>query len=285
MLWGSWWGCAATVVPVETVESVVSVEAAVDEVPLWPSPGAPLSPIDVVVPEGFGTRRIVVDAGHGAPNNGGNTSCGGEREQDVTLRHARGLAERLAKVGAFDVRLARDGALVPYADRLSAANAWKADAFLSLHTDARAGEVAFQQAGHWCTDGADGLAVLWSDEGAAGLVGARQALARAITRRSAQTGLLPYGGADYGGLYEPDAEALGAFLDRHEARRRIMVLRRSQVPTVIIETHNALDPDEPARWEESATQDAFASAVAAALIDVLGIAAPGSVLSPNGGLR
>lgn len=273
-----WWGCVAPVAPVDTVEVVAEAPVA-PAAPLWPAPGAVVTPIDVVVPEGFGRRRIVIDAGHGAPNNGGNLSCAGEREQDVTLRHARWLAERLGGYGVFDVRMAREDGLVSYGDRLAAAVAWGADAFVSLHTDARAGDVTWREEGRWCTDGADGLAVLWSDEGDAGLVSARHGLARAIARRIGQAGLLAYPGVDYSGLYEPDDEVLGAFLDRHEPRRRIMVLRRSKVPTVIVETHNALDPDEPARWEETATHDAFASAVAAALIDVLGIPEAPPVLS------
>ena len=272
-MWALAWalGCSAGV-PVAAGDAAPPVdvpEVVPPAVPLFPAPGAPLSPLDVVVPDGFGTKRIVVDAGHGAPNNGGNTSCAGEREQDVTLRHARELAGRLAKVGAFEVRLARDGDVVPYTDRLAAAVAWKADAFVSLHTDARAGVTSWQTGGHWCTDGGDGLAVLWSDEGDAALVDTRHALARAIARRVGQTGLLPYPGVDYGGIYDPDDEVLGAFVDRHTPKQRIMVLRRSTVPTVIVETHNALDPDEPARWEEAVTHDAFASAVAQALIDVL----------------
>jgi N-acetylmuramoyl-L-alanine amidase len=41
------------------------------------------------------------------------------------------------------------------------------------------------------------------------------------------------------------------------------MLRRPQVPSVIIETHNAPDEREVARWDETRTLDAFADAVRA----------------------
>lgn len=260
-----WWVACAAPVPVETA---VETAPPPPPAPAWPAGGAPLTITPLVVPEGFGTRRIVVDAGHGAPNNGGNTSCYGEREQDVTLSQARDLAARLSVAGPFEVRLARDGAIVPYADRLAGAVAWGADAIVSLHTDARAGVRSFRNGAAWCTDGAEGLAVLYSDEGANDVVTPRRTIARAIGRRIADAGLWPYLGDDYAGLYAPD-EVPGVFVDRHEPRRRIMVLRRSVVPLVIVETHNALDPDEPLRWREPATADAFAAAVAQGLVDAL----------------
>jgi N-acetylmuramoyl-L-alanine amidase len=41
------------------------------------------------------------------------------------------------------------------------------------------------------------------------------------------------------------------------------------VPAVIIETHNAWHPVEAARWDQEATRRALATALAAALADVL----------------
>src|SRR5262249_33023453 len=72
---------------------------------LWPDPAAPLTAPALAFPPDFGSRRIFVDAGHGAPDNPGNSSTYCVDEQDFTLRAARDLAGRLAATGHFEVRL------------------------------------------------------------------------------------------------------------------------------------------------------------------------------------
>lgn len=62
----------------------------------------------------------------------------------------------------------------------------------------------------------------------------------------------------------------GVFVERHKPNKRIMMLRRPGVPSVIIETHHAWDTREAARWEEPRTRQVFATAVHAALVDVWG---------------
>jgi DNA repair protein RecN (Recombination protein N) len=49
--------------------------------------------------------RVFVDAGHGAPDNTGNTGCYGQSEQDHTLAVARHLAFVLSALGRFEVAL------------------------------------------------------------------------------------------------------------------------------------------------------------------------------------
>jgi N-acetylmuramoyl-L-alanine amidase len=51
------------------------------------------------------------------------------------------------------------------------------------------------------------------------------------------------------------------------------------MPSVIVETHHALDLEENARWLEPHTWDAFADTLAAALDDAL--RAPGSGAKPG----
>ena len=84
-----------------------------------------------------------------------------------------------------------------------------------------------------------------------------------------EAGFLAYDGGEYTGLYAPDAVQRGVFVDRHEPDKRIFVLRRPTMPAILVETHHALDPREVTRWEEPATLDAFATALAAALLDAL----------------
>jgi N-acetylmuramoyl-L-alanine amidase len=235
----------------------------------------PLTPPALVFPAEFGVRRVLVDPGHGAPGNAGNRSSYCVDEQDFTLRAARALAERLRKTGHFDVRLTRDGdARVDYRTRVEDAARWGAEVFLSLHSDVRGqtGERWNPEPGSDCPSSlaAPGFSVLWSDEGAPELCACRHALARALARRMRDAGFVAYGGVEYGDLYAADPDSPGVFVDRHAPEQRIFVLRRTAMPSALIETHHALDPREARRWEEPATHDAFAAAVAAALIEALG---------------
>lgn len=258
------------------VGAVAAAKSAPARAPLlgaWPSPDAPLAAPAVLFPPGFGVRRIYLDAGHGAPGNTGNTSSFCVDEQDFTLGVARVLSDHLEATGHFEVRLSRQAdQRVEYADRVSDAAEWGAEVFLSLHSDARGKpERWWPEPGLSCprSFGAPGFSVLLSDEGEPAMNARRLALARAIARRIQGTGLTAYGGAEYLGLYEADAGHAGVFLDRHAPDQRIFVLRRPVMPSILIETHNALDPREAERWNEDRTQGAFCAAVTAGLVDAL----------------
>ncbi|WP_437591092.1 N-acetylmuramoyl-L-alanine amidase family protein [Sorangium sp. So ce1000] len=240
----------------------------------WPFPGARVVAPSAVFPPGFGVRRIYLDAGHGAPGNTGNVSCFCVEEQDFTLVTAHALAERLNATGRFEARVGRtDGRPLPYPERVEDAARWGADAFVSLHSDVRGRTETWSPGpGRQCplSLAAPGFAVLWSDEGDPGLCARRLALARGFARRMEEAGLLPYDGVAYSGLYAPDTAQPGVFLDRHPLGQRIFVLRRPAMPSILVETHHALDAREATRWTEPATLDAFAAATAAALADALG---------------
>lgn len=249
------------------------VESPAESLVRWPGPAAALSASPAVFPPGFGVRRIYVDAGHGAASNRGNTSSFCVDEQDFTLGAARALAERLEATRHFEVKVSRNGDRpVDYKDRASEAAAWRAEVFMSLHSDVRGQATRWSpRPGESCPLSleAPGFSVLWSDEGEAGLVSRRHGLARATAARMREAGFLPYDGVDYTGLYEADPAEPGVFVDRHAPEQRIFVLRRPLMPSILIETHHALDPREATRWTEPHTLDAFAAAVAAALVDAL----------------
>lgn len=260
--------------------------------PRWPEADARLAPPALQLSPGAAVRRVYLDAGHGAASNRGNTSCFCEAEQEFTLRAARGLAERLEATGAFEVRLSRESDRpVEYRDRVGEAEAWGAEVFVSLHSDVRGKPERWaprpqevvqaaaveqgpeQQApdsGCPVSLLAPGFSVLWSDEGEAWLAARRLAVARAVARRMEEAGFLAYSGAEYTGLYAGDAAQRGVFVDRHAPEQRIFVLRRPSLPSVLVETHHALDPREAARWEEPETLDAFAMALGSALLEALG---------------
>ena len=109
--------------------------------------------------------------------------------------------------------------------------------------------------------------MLWSDEDSARRPEREKSAqyGRSIALTMAQTGMRPYNGWDYQGLYDADAVP-GGFVDRHVPRRRVWMLKKPTVPSVIVETHHALDLQERARWDEPATLEVFGAAIAAALL-------------------
>jgi N-acetylmuramoyl-L-alanine amidase len=244
----------------------------------WPGERAALTVAAAAFPPGFGVARVMIDPGHGAPGNRGNSSSFCVDEQDAMLAVAEALQVRLEATGHVEARLSRPaGELVEYADRIADAEAFGADAFVSLHSDVRGHAERWSPApGQSCAVSGDapGFAVLYSDEGDGGLVDRRLSLGRAVARRMEEAGFLAYGGAEYAGIYAGDELARGVFVDRHAPDQRIFLLRRTGMPAVLVETHNALDPREARRWETGETLDAFAAAVAAALADALGRGAP-----------
>lgn len=256
--------------PSPAVEAPVAVVEPPPPPPVWPEPGSVTAP-ELVLPAGFTPPVVMIDAGHGAPGNPGNTSVRCEEEEDEMLRIQEHVVERVRALGAAQVLTGREGEAKPsYKARVARAEAAGVRALVQLHSDARGeGVIVDERPPDVCVsnEGEPGFAILWSDEGEAALVAARHELARAIATRMTEAGFLPYDGAVYEGLYGGD-EVPGVFVDRHVPRRRIYVLRRPDVPSVIVETHHAWDGREVARWNTPQTMDAFAGALGAALVDV-----------------
>jgi len=204
----------------------------------------------------------------------GTTSAWCGLEDDFNLDVARDLARDLEATGRFTVRLARvDGQGPRYAERIRDADAWGADALLSIHADARGFIRSWEPTpGVTCpvSEGEAGFSVLVADSGPDALVEGRRTLGRALVQRMREAGFLAYDGVDYGDVYEGDPAAPGLFYDRHLPGQRIAMARGPAMPSALVETHHALHAQESARWLEPATRDAFARAVMAALEDLLG---------------
>jgi N-acetylmuramoyl-L-alanine amidase len=225
---------------------------------------------EVVIPPGLAVTTVYLDAGHGAKDNAGNSSSFCQDEQDFTRLLALDVRDFLEQTGKFRVILSRTASeIVPYAERVAEAERARAAVFISLHSDVRGkGTPWAPQSGKSCLENVDlpGYVVLWSDEGPQPLVAQRHSLARDVSARMAEAGFLRYTGS-YQGLYENDPDDLAVLVDRHEAQKRIFVLRRITLPSIIIETHHALDPREAMLWEQEETRRAFSAAIAQALID------------------
>jgi N-acetylmuramoyl-L-alanine amidase len=265
-------GACSTPPEPPSVEAVSSARRPVAK-PVWPKSGAGLKVLDTVLPKPLAkTKKVYIDPGHGSVGNTGNTGCLCQSEEDFTLRVGHRLAVDLLATGHFEIRLSRQGTRrVDYQTRVREASEW-ADVYLSLHSDARGPTTSWSpEAGKHCprNTGHHGFSVLWSGEGEPSLRASRKKLADRLADRMIEAGFSPYGGSDYDGLYVGDAENPGSFLDVHEPDQRIMVLRRPTIPSVIIETHQALDIREVSRWREEATLQAFSAAVTAGLLDAL----------------
>jgi N-acetylmuramoyl-L-alanine amidase len=264
--------CQATDEAPAAVAPVVAEAPPPPEVPpppRWPAADAPLGAPVAVFPADSHVA-IYVDGGHGAPKNHGMQAVSCRDEEELTLGYADALVERLGRDPSLAVAESRRDGNIAYDDRIRAAERMHADLMLSLHVDSRAGVVppVLEENGCWSQAGEEGFAVLWSDEGDAGLVATRKRYAEAFAARLAEAGFTPYAGYAFTEVYAADPEHPGVYLDRHADRQRIRVLRRPKVPSIIVETHHGRDLEEHARWDEPRTWDAFAAAIDAGLADV-----------------
>ncbi|MBQ7337725.1 MAG: N-acetylmuramoyl-L-alanine amidase [Clostridia bacterium] len=88
--------------------------------------------------------KVYIDQGHNPVNPNAGAEGNGLREQDVVYRIGQELATLLRQNGNFEVRLSRPTATTQVGNslsdslrtRVSDANSWGADYFLSLHTNA-----------------------------------------------------------------------------------------------------------------------------------------------------
>jgi N-acetylmuramoyl-L-alanine amidase len=78
---------------------------------------------------------VVIDPGHGGPDNG--TQSGSESEKNLVLGFALALRDRIEKNGKYRVVMTRtDDTFIPLADRVRIARNQSAALFVSIHADA-----------------------------------------------------------------------------------------------------------------------------------------------------
>jgi N-acetylmuramoyl-L-alanine amidase len=105
-----------------------------------------------------------------------------------------------------------------------------------------------------------GFSVLFSARGEKSLVEKRRKLSRAIAAEFSMRKFIAYGGRDYLRNYTAD-EQPGVFIDG----RRLFMLEKPKIPSLIIETHQSLAAAEVEHWRKPETSAAFAEVVIAAL--------------------
>jgi len=237
--------------------------------PTWPDAEVRVRVLEPEAPPGFRRHRVTIDPGHGARDNTGNRSAYCVDEQDFTLALSELVAERLEQTGHFEVALTRRrGEVVEYAERVARAETWRAEAWISLHSDVRGRAGEWEPSpGRFCqrSRSEPGYAVIYSDEAEPELVERRRSLALEIGAGLKAAGLHTYAGRSYALDYQLDSGERAVFVDRRSPGSRIYVLHRPRMPSVLIETHNALHDREVVRWDEPETREAFAQALVAAL--------------------
>ena len=88
--------------------------------------------------------KIYIDQGHNPENPNAGAEGNGLREQDITYRVGKELAARLAQNPNYEVKLSRPTPTTSLGSsnstslraRVDDANAWGADYFISIHTNA-----------------------------------------------------------------------------------------------------------------------------------------------------
>ena len=80
--------------------------------------------------------RILIDPGHGGKDSGA-VRKGSSKEKDINLAVAKALYDLLKKEKNFEVKITRDSdVFITLGNRASMGNDWKADAFVSIHSNA-----------------------------------------------------------------------------------------------------------------------------------------------------
>lgn len=103
------------------------------------SPATATKPVPRSTTVALRQRVVVVDAGHGGPDNGMTGPIGVPRkvrEKDITLSVARALRVALEKRGITVVMTRNADTLIALSDRGKIANQSKGDLFLSVHVNA-----------------------------------------------------------------------------------------------------------------------------------------------------
>ncbi|HJU66883.1 MAG TPA: N-acetylmuramoyl-L-alanine amidase [Gemmatimonadaceae bacterium] len=99
----------------------------------------PTTTANASVPRPRTRRRVVVDAGHGGPDNGMTGPIGGRqkiREKDITLAVSHELAKSLRRHGVEVIMTRTTDTLIGLYDRGPIANERGGDLFLSIHVNA-----------------------------------------------------------------------------------------------------------------------------------------------------
>ncbi|MEH1971413.1 N-acetylmuramoyl-L-alanine amidase [Nostoc sp.] len=173
---------------------------------------------------------VIIDPGHGGKDSGA-VGIGGAREKDVILPIGRKLAQILQQNGVQVIMTRDSDYFVTLPGRVQLAERANADVFVSIHANS---------AGASRPD-VNGLEVYYYDSGLG--------LAR-IVRSSI-------------------LQSIGTLKDRGVRRARFYVLRKSSMPSILVETGYMTGREDMARLRTSAYQNQMAEAIARGVLQYL----------------
>ncbi len=182
----------------------------------------------------FEEMRIMVDPGHGGPSaTGCSAMVGGRRiyEKDLNLAIAKKVVERLRSAGLFVTMTRATDVAVGLSERPSLANAMPADVFVSIHVDDAPGNSR-----------ASGPTAYYHGNDENG-----RALGLSIVEGVAAAGGLP---------------SRGARSDMSRFRTGMAVLKRAEMPAVLIEVAYISNPGDRAKLITEEFQTRVATAIA-----------------------
>ena len=198
----------------------------------FPDPNNP-NPQPLIQPQRRVTNGrvvVIIDPGHGGKDSGA-LGIGGTREKDVILPIGRRLAEILQQNGVQVIMTRDSDYFVTLPGRVQLAERANADVFVSIHANS---------AGASRPD-VNGLEVYYYDSGLS--------LAR-IVRSSI-------------------LQSIGTLKDRGVRRARFYVLRKSSMPSILVETGYMTGREDMARLRTSAYQNKMAEAIARGVLQYL----------------
>ena len=184
--------------------------------------------------------RVYIDQGHNPENPNTGAAWYGLREQDITYRVGRALYALLQDNSAFTARLSRPtpetqlgtSNATSLSTRTNQANAWGADLFLSIHTNA-----SLDTSANGC---------------------------EALVYR------IPSTAADIARSIQTSLAALTGFRDRGViARPGLWVLRKTKMPAVLSEIGFLSNPREAAKMNED--PDLFAEGLYRGIVAYYGV--------------
>jgi N-acetylmuramoyl-L-alanine amidase len=236
-----------------------------------PAPAAPKTVRAAHAP-GDGDRDVIiaVDAGHGGVDPGA-IGHGGTREKDVTLAIARALAQRINAEPGMRAVLTRDrDEFLELRDRIARAHAAHADMFISVHADSIAdrgvsGASVYVLSPHGATSEAARL--LAERENAADLMGGvleDKGALKPVLIDEAQKQLVGVS-ATAAERVVSALEGVGDIRKAQVQQAGFVVLKSTDIPSMLIETAYISNPAEERRLRSTREQARLADAIAGGL--------------------
>jgi N-acetylmuramoyl-L-alanine amidase len=215
---------------------------------------------------------IAVDAGHGGVDPGA-TGHAGVHEKDVVLAIARSLARRLNSEPGMRAVLTRDrDEFLTLRERMRRARVAKADLFISIHADSIANSAVSGSSVYVLSErGASNEAARWlaERENAADLMGGVSLSDKGNTLASVLLDLSQ--SATISASTTAAQSVLSALVGVGLVRKaqcqeaRFVVLKSTDIPSMLVETAYISNPAEERRLRNPAQQSALADAVFAGL--------------------